>query len=122
MANEERINAGELRQEIKICDADLNQDGSGGVVSTNATPFATTRAKIGTMVGKELEAAQQVVSEVTHKITIRYRPGIFARQVVLYGDRFFTIEYVSNVNERNVKLELLCIERNDSSRVAGGSQ
>ena len=60
---------------------------------------------------------QQVVSEITHRITLRYQAGIFSRMFVIYhdidnGDRKFTIEMVSDPDEMKVELRMLCIERN----------
>jgi len=63
-------------------------------------------------------ATQQVVATVTHRITIRYMPGLRTRMFVVYhdpdnGDRTFSIDQIIDPDELKVELRLLCIERND---------
>jgi SPP1 family predicted phage head-tail adaptor len=116
-----RIYAGQLRHQIKIVDLTNSQDSFGGVAIDSATPFATVWAAVESLSGRELYAAQQKSSQVTHRITMRWMDGVFARQNVWYGDRQFQIEYVENVKELNKILYLFCIERDDSVREQGGS-
>ena len=76
-------------------------------------------AKIETLSGRELYAAQQKVSQVTHRITIRWQQGILAKMNVGWfdeRDRFFQIEAVENPDGVHHRLDLLCIERDDSQR------
>jgi SPP1 family predicted phage head-tail adaptor len=76
-------------------------------------------AKIETLSGRELYTAQQKVPLVTHRVTIRWQRGILAKMNVGWFDerqKFFQIEAVENPDGRHIKLELLCIERADSSR------
>jgi SPP1 family predicted phage head-tail adaptor len=76
-------------------------------------------AQILKLQGKELESARQVVSQVTHRITIRWQPGILAKMNIDWFEerpRIFQIEAVENPDGRRIKLELLCIERDDSQR------
>lgn len=115
-----RIEAGKLRHRISICDPDLSQDASGAVATDSGAPFADVWASIESLAGKELYTAQQTVSEVTHRIVIRWRRGIVARQFIRFAGRFFLIQAVSNPDEKKHLLALLCIERNDSARFSGG--
>lgn len=115
-----RIKAGDLVHQIKIVDLTLQQDSFGGVAIDSATPFATVWAAVESLSGRELYTAQQKVSEVTHRITIRWMEGITAKQNVWFDDRQFQIEAIENPDERNIVLYLLCIERNDSAREQGG--
>lgn len=65
--------------------------------------------------------AQQVVAEVTHRITTRFVPdplnpllcGIKSRMFVMFRGRKFTIDKVIDPDERQVEIWLLCIERDD---------
>jgi SPP1 family predicted phage head-tail adaptor len=116
-----RIHAGRLRHQIQIVDLVLSQDSFGGSAIDNATPFATVWAEVLDLSGRELEAAQQKVSEVTHRITLRYIPGVKAKQNVWFDDRQFQIEDVQDPDQRKKILYLLCIERDSSSREQGGS-
>lgn len=100
----------------------VTQDTFGGWTIGDDSIFAAdVPAKIETLTGRELYAAQQKVSEVTHKITIRWQPGIVAKMNVLWFDeasRFFQIEDRQDPDGRRIRLELLCIERDDSARNA----
>ena len=117
------LEAGKLRHRITILRMNLTQDSFGGFQQGDNSVFAQdVPAAIETLSGRELYAAQQKVSEVTHKITIRWQPGIKAKMNVLWFDedfnRFFQIQAVENPDGVHVRLELLCIERNDSARNA----
>lgn len=116
-----RIHAGQLQHQIKIVDLALTQDSFGGTQIDDGVPFATVWAKIEALSGRELEAAQQKVSEVTHRITLRFLPGVRAKQNVWFRDRQFQIEDVEDPLEQQKILFLLCIERDNSAREEGGS-
>jgi SPP1 family predicted phage head-tail adaptor len=101
-------------------DLTLAQDASGGVDPTLATPFLETWAAVDTLSGRQLVAAQQEVSEVSHKITMRWSPGIVSSQVIFWDDRYFDIQAVQDPDGLRVMLQLLCMERNDSETLEGG--
>lgn len=86
--------------------------------------FATAWAAITALSGRDLERAQQVVAEVSHKVIIRYMSGVVAKMLVQLegstcgaaatsGPRQFIIEAVLDPDENQVELWLLCHERND---------
>jgi SPP1 family predicted phage head-tail adaptor len=116
------LQAGKLRHIISILRQNLTQDSFGGtVIGDDTVLFASVPAVIETLTGRELYSAQQKVSEVTHRITIRWQPGIRANMNVQWFDeidRFFQIQDVQNPDGVHVLLHLMCIERNDSSRQA----
>lgn len=115
------IAAGDLRHVIQIGDVDPQQDSGGATVVDNVTTYTTQRASVETLQGKELFAAQQSNSQVTHKITMRWFPGIVSRQKVWFDGRQYDIESVQNPDGRRKMLVLMCIERNDSVNLAAGS-
>lgn len=110
------IAAGKLRHQIRITLPNLTEDSFGDSVNDDASLIATVWASIEALEGRELYAAQQRVSDVTHRITIRWMEGITARLNVLFGKRMFQIQAVLNPDEIEHKLVLLCIERDDSAR------
>lgn len=120
MPTDTRIRAGELRHRINILRPNSTQDTFGGTQIGDDSIFsADVPAKIETLTGRELLQAQQKVSEVTHRITIRWQPGIVALMNVGWfdeRDRFFQIQDIFNPDGQHKKLELLCIERDDSAR------
>ena len=71
---------------------------------------ATVWARIEPLSGRERLAAQRIEDTVTHRVTIRYRSGVSARQRIAFGVRVFNIRAVLDVDERNEWLELLCEE------------
>jgi SPP1 family predicted phage head-tail adaptor len=102
---------------------DLNlsaKDSSGGFDPSAATTFLETWGAVYTLTGRDLVAAQQQVAEVTHKITIRYAPGVESNQVIFFDDRYYEIQTAQDPDGRKKVLELLCIERNDSRSFDGG--
>jgi SPP1 family predicted phage head-tail adaptor len=121
MASQTRIAAGRLRHRILIVQPTLAQDASGGTQEDQANTFATVWASIEALSGRELYAAQQKVSQVTHKITIRWWPGVKANMNVQFEDREFQIESVENPDEQKKMLVLLCMERDSSARESAGS-
>lgn len=106
------MNAGALRHVASIESEGLTSDGAGG--STSAwTEFASVRVAIEPLNGRELFAAQQTQSRVSHRVTLRYDASKVPTTAmrVNFGGRLLYIEAVLNPEERNVWLELLCEER-----------
>lgn len=108
------INAGELRHRITIQSPSNIQNEYGEIeVNSDETwiDFATVRASITPISGKEFFAAETVNSEITHKIKIRYIKGIASNMRVKFGDRYFDITSPPiNFQEKNTELQLLCKE------------
>ena len=80
---------------------------------TTWTNVATVWAEISPLSVRDLLAAGQVQSEVTHRVRVRYESTIAAIDSswrVLYGARVFVITGVRNINESDREFELLCSE------------
>lgn len=107
------MEAGQLRQRVTLLQASTQKDTFGGV--KNPVAFATVWGKVKPLMGKDLYAAQQRVSEVTHQVTIRYLDGVKAKHFVDFNGRIFRITYVMNPEELGEQLQLLCVEINDSA-------
>lgn len=74
-----------------------------------------TWAAVTILQGRDLEKAQEVVAEVTHKVVINY-PDIAVESnmyVQLEDGRVFVIQAKQDQDERKFQLTLLCLERND---------
>ena len=104
------IQAGKLRHKISIQSKASTRNGYNEVDDTWSTDF-TTRASITPLSGRELTEAQQVNSEVTHKVVTRYREPVSSAQRILFGSRIFHIVSVINPEERNGELQITAIER-----------
>lgn len=101
------MRAGKLRHRLAIqalVPGSPAQNSSGEPDETWTT-LATVWAAIEPLKGREFLAAQQVSSEVTGKITIRYYAGVTAKYRFLYGARIYDIVAPVNVDERNVEMQ-----------------
>lgn len=99
----------------------------GGVQDTygerapGATVLGTFWASIEPLNGRELWEAQQVQSDVTHRVRLRYHAGVkfVPADIVTYTDpvtavaRVFNIDTVVDDMERRRTVEMLCVERNE---------
>lgn len=114
--------AGELRHKITIAQADTTEDKFGGSDpgEAGATPLWTVWASIEALTLRELYGAQQKVSEVTHRVTIRYIRGVTSGMLIWFRGRQFQIQAIDNPRELNKLLVLLCLERDDSQREEAG--
>ena len=71
------MKAGQLRQMIVFQTLGTTGDGGGGVASESWTDFAPAMyAHIEPLAGRDLVQAQQINSELTHRIEMQYYPGI----------------------------------------------
>ena len=70
------------------------------------TDVKTVWAAIEPLRGRELLAAQQIASEVSGTITIRYRAGVTAGMRVKFGTRLYDILAPVDPMERHEKLIL----------------
>jgi SPP1 family predicted phage head-tail adaptor len=118
------IAAGEFKHFITIAQANTTEDKFGGSSPdmAGATPIGNSYAKIEQLTLREMYTAQQRVSEVTHRVSLRWMPGVKAGMLVWHGRRQFQIQGVDNVKEMNKLLVLLCLERDDSVREEGAGQ
>lgn len=61
---------------------------------------------------REIERAAMLYAEATHKIWMRYLPGLSPVKFRgMIGARVFNFGAVNNVDEANIKLEILACER-----------
>lgn len=105
--------AGRLRHRLEILKPKELQDGFGEVVQTRLRKADERWGEIRPLSGTELEAAQAVVAEVTHEITMRNVEGLvtkdvlaFRRRPLLDPRRFFEILQILDPTERG-ELHLL---------------
>lgn len=78
---------------------------------TGYSDFKTVWAAIEPLHGREFEEGNKNSNEVTHRIKIRYTPGLSGDMKIIYKNREFDIQSIINVNERNRELHIMAIER-----------
>jgi len=103
------MRAGELRHRITLQTPVEAADGMGGVTTTWII-FKTVWAAIWPLRGAEYITAQQVQSELTHKVRIRYLANLTPKHRIRWGDRYFDIQSIINPDERNIYFEMMCRE------------
>ena len=104
-----RLRAGKYCHQVYLQAPAKTYDAEGQEVITWTT-VATVWAEVVPLTGKEYFAAKAVNSELTHRVTIRYRRNVKTTWRVLYGTRVLEIMSVADVEEKHVELELLCKE------------
>ncbi len=106
--------AGRLRKSVRFQTRDTSVDSFGQQVTTWIDAFST-RASIEPLTVREQFAAQAVQSEISHRITVRYRPELanptsVAAMRVVYGTRVFNIIGALNIDERHAIVEISATE------------
>lgn len=104
-----RINPGEYRHKITI-EQKTHAQNDYGEEKDDWEKVLDIYAGIYPISGREFFTAETVSSEVTHKINIRYVPGIKTDMRVVFNKRIFHIQSVINFQERNIQLQLMCKE------------
>lgn len=84
----------------------------GDAVKTWATLFEAW-AEIRPLSARELFSANMTQAEVSHRISIRWRPGVTltTKDRARIGTRLFDLTGVMNTDERNREWVLMAVER-----------
>lgn len=89
------IPAGNLRHRVSIQQKQISQNPvSGELTETWADVWTNVPAAVEPLSAREFIAAQSFQSEVSTRITIRYRAGITAAMRILHNGRIFNIQGV----------------------------
>lgn len=100
------IAAGELRHVITIQERAETTDAYGGTVYI-WSDFATVRAKVQPLRGRELIAAQAAQNQTTVKFYIRYLAGIDSTMRLVWDGNNYDIEPPVDVNGQGRVLEIM---------------
>lgn len=102
---------GTLRDRVTIQSATKSQDATGAIVNTWAE-FATVWASIEPLSGREFFAANQVQSNVSTRIRIRYLANVTAAMRVKNGNDYYDIQAViHDSNSGREHIQLMCVQR-----------
>ena len=106
------MRAGKLRHSVVIEQDDGAGRGTMGSHVENWTMFATRRASISPLQGRERYEAHALEATVDHEIRMRYLSGLEPKKFrILFGTRVFDISAIIDPEERNREMVLLCEER-----------
>lgn len=109
MNTRKRTPIGEMRKRIVIACIDTTPTDSGETADTT-TEFTRAWAKIEPLSGREAWIAKEQQSTTSHKINLRYQPGITSRMQAVYGTRVFHFTDVRDLDEMHEELEILATE------------
>lgn len=106
------MQAGKLRHRVALegLVAGSPQQHDTGEPDVSFTESAAVWADVRPLSGRQLLAAQQIASEVTTEIEIRYRAGVTAGMRVVHGSTVYEIKAVVNPEGRNIRLLLQCAQ------------
>lgn len=109
------INAGKYNKRIVICRPDTDGGPDDFLQVNDPEKLAVvlhTWAAVKTTRGMTVIASGGDFEKVYTNFTIRYPRGvpITRKMRVLYRDRIYRIDYVNNIDEKDIELELQCYE------------
>lgn len=104
------MRAGKLRHTITIEQNTPTQNSYGEPVDAWST-FATVRAQVEPISGREYFDAQKVDADVDYRVRIRYLSGVTNEMRIVYGSKQLDIESVLNIGERDREIHIMCKER-----------
>lgn len=100
------INPGEYNKKISIKQEVISED-SGGFRTRTQTTVLNTYAKVKTTSGFTLIANNSDFEKAYTNFTIRYPRVTITRDMIIeYGNKTYTIEYLNDVDENHVELEI----------------
>jgi SPP1 family predicted phage head-tail adaptor len=100
------INAGKYNKKISIISIVESEDSAGFKIKSENT-ILTTFANIRTTKGFTLITNNTDFEKAYINFTIRYPKKIITRDMLIkYNEKIYTIEYINNINEANIELEI----------------
>lgn len=104
------INAGKYNRKIKIYRASIQTDEAGFQTEARELVLATY-ASVKTTKGMTIIKNDSDFEKALTNFTIRFpKVEINRDMIVVFKDKRYSIEYLNNVNEENVELEMQCKE------------
>ena len=100
------INAGEYNKRIVIYQLTEQEDGGGFKVKTE-TVILSVYAKVKTTKGFTLITSNTDFEKAYTNFTIRFpKTEVTRNMLIRYNGKVYSIEYLNNVDEANVELEI----------------
>ena len=104
------MESGKLNKSVQI-QVLAETRGSSGEITRAWTTVATRQMSVAPILGREYMNAQQVQSDVTHRVRMRYYDGLTSEHRLLFDGRVLHILSILNPFERNEQLEVMCKEQ-----------
>ena len=103
------MQSGKLRERITIQSFTGTADNYGQEVKSWST-FKEVWAAVEPTQGREFWAGQQVQSEVTMRVRIRYLAGVLPEMRILWGTKVLNIAQIINPKARDREMQIMCSE------------
>lgn len=104
-----RTDCGEMRKRIQILLPSTTRTPSGETTG-DPTPVCYAWARILPATGTESWIAKELQEITSHRINMRYQPGITAQMFATFQGRQFNFTSVRDLEERHEELEILAKE------------
>jgi SPP1 family predicted phage head-tail adaptor len=88
----------------------VNTRGTSGELVESWQDEATVWAAVEPLSGREYWQAQEMASETSIRVRIRYRAGLVPTMRVVYGARHFEILSIIDLEEGHREMQLMCRE------------
>lgn len=97
------MDIGSLRHRIELQSPTETENGMGGATTTYATSYTVWAEFRNWQIAKEMIKGQHATMEISHQVRIRYITGdpIKPNWRVKYGNRYFNIVSIMNMNFEN---------------------
>ena len=100
------INAGDYNKKISIFKEESKEDNAGFITKTQSVVLIAW-AKVKTTKGYTLIANNTDFEKAYTNFTIRFPKVEITRDMLIeYGSKIYTIEYLNNIDEANIELEI----------------
>ena len=100
------INAGEYNKRISIFKEEAKEDNAGFTTKTKSVVL-NAWAKVKTTRGFTLIASNTDFEKAYTNFTIRFPKTEITRDMLIeYNSKVYTIEYLNNIDEANIELEI----------------
>ena len=100
--------AGRLNQRVTLQAKTVVRDGMGNEV-VSWSDVAAVRAAVEPMRGREYVSLRAAQSDITTRITLRYKAGLTTAMRVLHDGAIYDVREIINPRSRNESLELMCV-------------
>lgn len=102
------MDPGVLRETIVLQSKSVTRDAAGGEVVTWTTA-ASCWAEVAPIGGREFVTLRAAQQDLTHRVRMRYLPGINPGMRLMWRGTAYDVREVINAGARNRELELLCV-------------
>jgi len=108
------MRAGELRHRVRIESATETQNTRGEPIQSWAE-VATRWGAVEALSGRELFAAKQFASEVTHLIRLRYLAGVKEKMRAVVTGTIYDIQAAFDPDKRKRELHILALQKSSQN-------